>query len=159
MVTAVFSDGDTQKVRANEGFYLGGGAAIIDDAKDSEYHVTLAYKFALIDADRRRHRMDPHSARSARFLPVPRVRFGGGLTYHINPRLEGGGSAGGLDVDFKNALGAVLQADSRVNQMIGVGARFTMLEYDAEGRFRQRKQRLRRHAQHQLLSARRPCAR
>ena len=51
MVSVVFTNGDTEKVRANEGFYLGGGAAILDEARNLEYHVTLAYKFALIDAE------------------------------------------------------------------------------------------------------------
>ncbi len=135
MVTAVFSDGFTEEVRANDGFYIGGGAVIIDNARNMEYHLTLAYKFASIDGTDGDIEWSRIPLEALAFYRFSRVRLGGGLTYHINPRLEGGGSAGGLDVDFKNALGVVLQADWRVNQMIGVGARYTILEYDAEGAF------------------------
>ena len=135
MVTAVFSDGFTEEVRANDGFYIGGGAVIIDNARNMEYHLTLAYKFASIDGTDGDIEWSRIPLEALAFYRFSRVRLGGGLTYHINPRLEGDGSAGGLDVDFKNALGVVLQADWRVNQMIGVGARYTILEYDAEGAF------------------------
>jgi len=135
MVTAVFSDGFTEEVRANDGFYIGGGAVIIDNARNMEYHLTLAYKFASIDGTDGDIQWSRIPLEALAFYRFSRVRLGGGLTYHINPRLEGDGSAGGLDVDFKNALGVVLQADWRVNQMIGVGARYTILEYDAEGAF------------------------
>lgn len=135
MVTAAFSDGFTEEVRANDGFYIGGGAVIIDNARNMEYHLTLAYKFASVDGTDGDIEWSRIPLEALAFYRFSRVRLGGGLTYHINPRLEGDGSAGGLDVDFKNALGVVLQADWRVNQMIGVGARYTILEYDAEGAF------------------------
>jgi len=135
MVTAVFTDGDTEKIRANEGFYLGGGIAIIDAERSMEYHVTLAYKFALIDADNGDIEWTRFPLEALAFYRFPRVRVGGGLTYHINPRLEGSGVVGGLDVKFKHALGAVLQADWRITHTIALGARYTILEYDAKGNF------------------------
>ena len=105
MVTAVFSDGFTEEVRANDGFYIGGGAVIIDNARNMEYHLTLAYKFASIDGTDGDIEWSRIPLEALAFYRFSRVRLGGGLTYHINPRLEGDGSAGGLDVeDFKNAL-------------------------------------------------------
>ena len=135
MVTAVFVDGDTEKMRANEGFYLGGGLAIIDAERRMEYHVTLAYKFALIDADNGDIEWTRFPLEALAFYRFARVRVGGGLTYHINPRLEGSGVVGGLDVKFKNALGAVLQADWLITDKIALGGRVTILEYDAKGDF------------------------
>ena len=135
MVTVTFTNGDTQKVRANEGFYLGGGAAILDEARHLEYHVTLAYKFAVIDADNGDIEWTRIPLEALVFYRFPRARVGGGLTYHINPKLEGSGVVGGLDVEFKNALGLVLQADWLITRNIALGGRFTFLEYDAEGAF------------------------
>lgn len=42
---------------------------------------------------------------------------------------------GGLDIKFKNALGVVLQADWRATDSLGLGVRYTFLEYDATGNF------------------------
>jgi hypothetical protein len=135
MVSVVFTNGDTEKVRANEGFYLGAGATILDEARNMEYHVTLAYKFALVDADNGDIEWSRIPLEALVFYRFPRARVGGGLTYHINPKLEGSGVVGGLDIEFKNALGLVLQADWLITRKIAVGGRFTFLEYDAEGAF------------------------
>lgn len=132
MVNVLFANGETQKVRGNEGFYLGGGAAIINDAKDWEYHITLAYKMAFIDAENGDVDWTRIPFEALAFYRLQRVRFGGGLTYHLNPRLEGSGVVGGLDVKFKNALGVVLQVDWRITENIALGGRFTAIEYEAK---------------------------
>lgn len=132
LVNVVFTNGDTQKVRGNEGFYFGGGAAIISDAKDWEYDVTLAYKFAVINGSNGDVDWTRIPFEALAFYRLQHVRFGGGLTYHLSPRLKGSGVVGGLDVKFKNALGVILQADWRITQNIALGGRFTFLEYDAK---------------------------
>ena len=135
MVTAVFTNGDTQEINANEGFYLGGGAAIIDDARNMEYHVTLAYKFAVINGANGDIDWTRIPLEALVFYRFPNVRVGAGLTYHMNPQLDGSGVVGGLDVEFKDALGAVLQVDWRISRTIALGGRYTLLEYDAKGAF------------------------
>ena len=135
MVSVVFTNGDTQEINANEGFYLGGGAAIIDDARGMEYHLTLAYKFAVINGSNGDIDWTRIPLEALVFYRFAKVRVGGGLTYHINPELEGSGVVGGLDVDFKDALGAVLQVDWRITNTIALGGRYTILEYDAKGAF------------------------
>jgi hypothetical protein len=135
VVTAVFTDGETETIKANEGFYIGGGAALIDAARNFEAHLSLAYKFAVIDARNGDIEWTRFPLEALAFYRFPRVRVGGGLTYHISPRLEGSGVVGGLDVKFKNALGAILQADWRITEKIAAGARYTMLEYDTKGAF------------------------
>lgn len=135
MVTARFTNGDTQNIRGNEGFYLGGGAAIIDAERNMEYHLTAAYKFFFIDADNGDLEWTRVPLEALAFYRFARVRLGGGLTYHLNPRIEGTGVVGGLDIKFKNALGLVLQADWRATESLGLGVRYTFLEYDAKGNF------------------------
>jgi hypothetical protein len=135
LVTAVFTDGETEKIRANEGFYFGGGLAVIDAERRLEFHATLAYKFAVINADNGDIEWTRFPLEALAFYRFPRVRVGGGLAYHMSPRLEGDGVVGGLDVKFKNALGVVLQADWFITEKIAAGARYTMIKYDAKGDF------------------------
>ena len=135
MVTAQFTNGDTGTVRANEGFYIGGGAAIFSDSRKWEYHLTVAFKFASIEADNGDIEWTRIPIEALVFYRLARFRVGGGLTYHVNPELEGSGVVGGLDIQFKDALGAVLQVDWLISDDIAVGGRFTFLEYDAKGAF------------------------
>jgi hypothetical protein len=135
LVTAIFTDGETEKIRANEGFYIGGGAAIVNAAGSMEYHVSLAYKVAVVNASNGDIEWTRFPLEALAFYRFPRVRVGGGLAYHISPRLEVSGVPGGQDVKFKNAVGAVLQADWRITEKIAAGLRYTILEYDAKGAF------------------------
>ena len=133
IVTAEFTNGDTQEINANEGFYLGAGAAILDDARNLEYHLTIAYKFAVIEGGNGDIDWTRVPLEALVFYRFRSVRVGGGLTYHLSPQLEGSGVVGGLDVDFKDALGAVLQVDWRISTTIALGGRYTLLEYEAKG--------------------------
>jgi hypothetical protein len=135
LVTVQFTNGDRESVRGNEGFYIGGGAAILDAPRNMEYHLTLAYKIAVINASNGDVEWTRFPLEALAFYRFPRARVGGGLTYHLNPKLDGSGVVGGLDVKFKNALGLVLQADWLITQKIALGGRYTFLEYDAKGNF------------------------
>lgn len=135
MVTVAFDDGNTQKIRANQGFYIGGGAAIVDAGRNMEYHLTAAIKFYFVDADNGDVEWTRVPLEALAFYRLQHVRLGGGLTYHVNPRLEGSGFATPLDIKFKNPLGVVLQADWRATESLGLGVRYTFLEYETKGNF------------------------
>ena len=132
MVTVRFTNGDTESVKANEGGYIGGGVAIFSEAKDWEFHVTLAYKYDAVDAENGDIEWTRIPLEALAFYRHQRVRFGGGLAYHMNPEIEGSGVVGGLNIKFKNALGAIVQVDWLITDKIGLGARYTLLEYDAK---------------------------
>jgi hypothetical protein len=132
LVTATFEDGDTEEIKANEGFYLGGGATLITDARNVEFQLTLAYKYALIDADNGDIEWTRWPLEALAFYRWQHVRAGVGLAYHINPKLDGDGVVNGLNVKFKNAIGAILQVDWRITETIAVGGRLTLLEYEAK---------------------------
>jgi hypothetical protein len=135
MVRVVFTDGSSETIKTNEGLYLGGGAAIINDARNWEFHVTLAYKFAMINASNGDVEWTMFPLEALAFYRFQKIRLGGGLAYHINPSLEGSGVIGGLDVKFKNAAGAVLQADWRITEQMAAGLRYTVIDYEAKGAF------------------------
>lgn len=132
VVTAVFTDGSTKSIKANEGFYFGGGASILSDSKDIETEVSLSYKFASINASNGSIDWTRFPLDVLVFYRLPQFRLGGGLTYHLSPKLSGSGPAGNINTKFDDSLGYVLQADYLL-QKITLGLRYTSLEYKVGG--------------------------
>lgn len=130
IVVAEFTNGDTETIGANEGFYIGGGVAALSE--NIELNLTLAYKFATIEARNGDIEWTRWPVEALAFYRMPRFRAGGGLTYHLAPTLDGDGAAESLEVRFRNALGLVLQADWRITQGMSLGARYTHLTYKAK---------------------------
>jgi Outer membrane protein beta-barrel domain len=129
----VFTNGDRETIRANEGFYFGGGASMLTDSRNMEIELSAAFKIGGVtgsngEVDWRRFPLE-----ALWFHRFERVRVGGGLTYHVNPKLDGSGVIGGLDTKFDNALGVVLQGDWRFNENFTVGLRYTSIEYKVSG--------------------------
>jgi hypothetical protein len=131
IVTVPTTDGN-KSLNSNQGLYLGGGVAILDEDRNFELDVTLAFKFALIhgtdfDVTWTRLPLDVLA-----FYRFEHVRLGGGLTYVINPRVEGSEAASTVDTKFKNALGGVVQVDWLITRNIATGLRYTFVKYEVE---------------------------
>jgi hypothetical protein len=133
IVTAVFVGGETESIKANEGFYIGGGVSILNATRDIEMELSIAYKWALIDAENGDIDWTRVPLEALVFYRFPNVRLGGGLTLHLDPKLRGSGVVGGLSVDFDDALGVVLQADYLFGDKVSIGVRYTNIKYDAPG--------------------------
>jgi len=129
LVTVIFTDGSQQSIKANELLSLGAGVSIVNEAGDIEAEVSLSYKFAAISASNGDVTFSRWPLDALVFYRLPELRLGGGLTYHINPKLSGSGVASGLDATFDDALGLLLQADYRVTPKINLGIRYTSLDY------------------------------
>jgi hypothetical protein len=123
---------DTRKLRAGQGLFLGAGASILSDDKDLEGEVTLSYKFAGISADNGDVTWSVLPLDVLLFYRVPNFRFGGGLTFHLNPTLKGSGDASGLQANYKDAAGLVLQGDYMFGEKIKLGLRFVGVKYKAD---------------------------
>ena len=123
--------GSSDSVTAGQGLALGAGVSILNEAKDIETEVTLSYKFSGIHADNGDVDWTVLPLDALVFYRIPHWRFGGGLTYHMNPKLKGSGDASGLEAEYKNALGAVLQADYMFGEKIKLGLRYTAVKYKA----------------------------
>ena len=132
IVVAEFTSGDTETIGAHEGFYLGGGVAIVPAGTNLEVDLSAAFKFATIEARNGDIEWTRWPLEALVFYRWPRWRIGGGPVYHLAPTLDGDGAAGDLKVRFKNALGAALQADWRITEGLSLGARYTFLRYDAK---------------------------
>jgi hypothetical protein len=130
LVTAVFTNGETDSIKANEGVFFGAGVAIFNDAKTVSSELTISWKYTSISADNGDIEFTRFPVDALLFYNFPEVRVGAGATYHLNPELDGSGVAGGLNVDFDNALGFLAQIDWRIAEKVSVGARYTALDYD-----------------------------
>jgi len=135
IVTAFFVGGSTESIKANEGFYVGGGVSILNEARDIEMELSFNYKLGFIAADNGDIDWTRLPLDALVFYRFPSVRLGGGLTLHLNPKLRGDGTASGLNVPFDDALGLVLQADYRFTDKMTLGMRYTSVKYEAKAPF------------------------
>ncbi len=133
IATVTFTNGSQKSIDANEGLYIGGGASFLLDSKDIEIETTLSIKYTSITASNGDVTWTRFPLEVLAFYRAPKFRVGGGLTYHLSPKLSGSGVAGGLNVNVDDALGAVLQGDWLITQKISVGLRYTSLSYKANG--------------------------
>ena len=137
LATVTFTDGSTQSIKANQGFYLGGGASILlSNPKDIEVEVALSYKEDSITAANGEVKFTRIPLDALVFYRLPEhFRVGGGLTYHLNPTLSTSGVVGNINVNFDDALGWVLQAEYLLpprtlrTPKMTVGARYTVIDY------------------------------
>ena len=128
-----FTNGETDRIRANEGLILGGGIIFINDAKTIETELTLSWKFQDLNASNGGARWRRYPLEILIFRRRTSIRFGGGFTYHLNPRLEGDGILSNVvDLEFKDALGVVVAADYLLTERVSVGIRYTWLEYEQQ---------------------------
>jgi hypothetical protein len=129
LVTVVFTNGETRTIHANDGLFLGGGVSILNDERDVEAEISLSFKFDTINASNGEVTWSRWPLDALLFYRLPSMRFGGGLTYHINPELKGSGVVGNIFDKFDNALGFVLQADYSISERHHIGLRYTGIEY------------------------------
>lgn len=123
-----------ESFHANELFSLGGGASYLTDAKNIEVQVTLAWKYGNLNASDGSIKFTRYPLDALVFYRMNKFRFGGGLTYHLNPKLSADGVAAPLDgFKFDNALGLVLQADYLLTEQASIGLRYTNLSYKPKG--------------------------
>lgn len=129
LYTAVFTDGSTDTIKANGGFFIGGGISIINDAKNIETELSLSYKSSSISAANGDVTWKRFPVDALVFYRVPNFRVGGGLTYHLSPKLSASGAAGNGEVTTDNAVGLLLQADYGFDDKVFLGLRYTAIEY------------------------------
>lgn len=134
LTTVPFTDGTTASIDTNEGLLLGGGVAIANVDYTWQTEITLNWKYQAITAANGDLTWTRWPLEALTFYQMPQFRFGGGLTYHLNPSLQGDGVVSNVNVDFDNALGFILQADYRLDEAIAFGLRYTLIEYETDGR-------------------------
>jgi len=127
-----FTSGKNDSIRANEGFYLGGGVSVLNDAGNIEFQGTLSVKYQGISADNGHITWIRYPLDALIFYRAERFRVGGGMTYVMHPQLEGSGVASSINTTPDNTIGLLLQADYMLGK-VGIGLRFTGLDYKMNG--------------------------
>ncbi len=136
LVNAVFTNGDTETIKANEGFFVGGGVAIFNGARTVSTEITISWKYTGISAENGDIDFTRFPVDALVFYNFPKLRLGAGVTYHLNPEIEasdagvafvGGGSG---SVAYDDATGFLTQVDWRISDKVALGLRYTSLEYD-----------------------------
>jgi len=132
IVTVTFTNGETDSLRANEGFYVGGGISVLNDSKDIELQGTLSIKYSNISANNGDVSFTRYPLDLLAFYRMQNFRVGGGLTYVISPKVSGSGVAGNINATFDNAAGVVVQGDYLLGR-VAIGLRYTGLDYKVAG--------------------------
>jgi hypothetical protein len=132
LVTVTFANGDTRSIRANQGFYFGGGVDVLNDDKNIEFLGTINYKFAAVHADNGDITWTRIPIDALLFYRMQSFRVGGGLTFQLSPKLKGSGAAGSLNVNVDDAVGLLLQADYLLGR-VAIGARATFVDFKSGG--------------------------
>ncbi len=133
MVTATFTNGDTEKIKGGELISLlaGVGTGV---AEDLEARLMLGVKFDTIDAENGSVDFFRYPLEALlMYKAAEKVYLGGGLAYHLNPNISGDGIATGANVDFDNALGLALQLDYILSNGGYLAVKLTSIDYEAFG--------------------------
>ena len=129
-----FQDGTTESIKANDGFYVGGGIAFIPDIANFETQLTIAWKYTGVTASNGDITFTRFPIEALVFYNWDYFRLGGGLTYHLNPKLKRTGVVAGGSIDFSSRVGAIAQLDYRITENVAVGVRYTAITYTGGGR-------------------------
>jgi hypothetical protein len=130
----VLTNGDTKEIRANEGFYLGGGLGISNAAKTIETQVTLSWKYTSVSASNQDISWKRFPLDAIVFFRLSdRFRLGPGLTYQLSPELKYDGSLANGSVRFDDSLGAIVELDYRLTPNITFGMRYTSVDFKYQG--------------------------
>jgi hypothetical protein len=126
--TVLFSSGDSVDINAGELFSFAVGG-IIPVGRNLETQVTLGWKYEGTSAVNGDVSFERYPLNVLLFYRGGNWRWGGGLTYHLNPQVDGSGVGAGLKADFKDALGFVAEVDYQFN-VFYLGARATFVDYE-----------------------------
>lgn len=136
IVRALMDNGDTETIKANEGFFVGAGFAAFNTGRTVSTEVTISWKFTGITAENGDIEFTRFPVDALVFYNFPKARLGAGATYHLNPEIEGSeagvqfvGNGTGRE-EYDDALGFLVQVDWRIAEKVAIGLRYTSLEYE-----------------------------
>ena len=131
-----YYESSINKIRAGQGLSFEAGAVI--DSPNLELQFLIGYKFDNESASNGDVTWDIIPFTALAMFKSHRWKFGGGLTYHLNPALNGsfkGYDGNGdyfhdeADDEYENAFGAVAQMQYRLTNNFSMGLKGTFIEY------------------------------
>jgi len=124
------------KIRAGDGLNLEVGATVGNP--NLELQFLVGYKFDTDSASNGDVTWDTVPFTAIGMLKNNNWKFGGGVTYHLNPELSGSfsGYDGGVyfndtvDDQYENALGGVVKIQYQAGDSFDIGLQGTFIEYE-----------------------------
>lgn len=129
---------EISKIRAGQGLSFEAGAAIESDKKDFEVQFLIGYKFDRESTSNGSVTWDRIPFTTLAMVKKNRWKFGGGVSYHLNPELSGSFSGfdnngnffnDSVNDEYDNAIGGVIQAQYMISESTAIGLRGTFIEY------------------------------
>ncbi len=127
LVDVQFVNGPSQSIDAGGLIDLSAGLLLpVSDSVDMQ--LSLGYRFDSIDASNGRIDWSRFPLEAKVFFNAQRSRVGLGVTFHLNPVLEGRGAASGR-LAYDDAAGVVLEWDYTGWEHAYLGLKYTAIEY------------------------------
>lgn len=131
LVSVTFASGSTETIEAGGFFNLAIGVGFDINEKVTS-RITFGIKEDSITASNGNIDFTRNPIDALFLYKTESWLLGGGITYHTNVKLSGDGIASGLNADFDDSLGFILEADYLLGNKKGyVGGRYTMIDYDS----------------------------
>jgi len=122
-------DGD-YTIDAGDGLNMAMGMSIYNPINNFETQLSVGYKFDTDSASNGDVTWSMIPINALGFYTIPHWRFGGGLTYHVSPKLRSTLDTSRFTDDFENALGAIVQIQYEPFNFMSIGLRGTFIEYE-----------------------------
>ncbi|HUX91245.1 MAG TPA: hypothetical protein VMV48_11225 [Gallionellaceae bacterium] len=128
MASAVYTDGSSANVKANNGMVFNAGGVMINDQYETQ--LTVGYKFGGPFAKNGSVTWDTVPLELIQFLRTNNVRIGLGFSYHINPRLMVDLPGSNYTNNYENALGTIaLIGWAPMHIPFSIDLRYTSIRY------------------------------
>lgn len=129
---------ENSKIRAGQGLSFEAGAAIDTPNSDLELQFLVGYKFDQESAYNGSVTWEQIPFSAIALLKRNKWKFGGGVTYHLNPKLTG--SFTGYDNNnvyfndavndkYENSIGGIVQIQYQFSEASAIGLKGTLIEY------------------------------
>lgn len=133
LITATFTNGDTEKLKAGQLISLSAGLGI-NAAENLEARFMAGVKFDTINAENGDLDFYRYPVEALLMYKAnEKVFIGGGLSYHLNPSISGDGVASNANIDFDNALGFAVELDYLLSNGGYFAFKLTSIDYEAFG--------------------------
>lgn len=125
-----YTNGDSVDIRAG-GLLLIGGGGVYQFNNNWETQLSINYQFDRANARNGDATFDRYPIDLLGFYRIGAHRFGGGVSYHLNPTFDSDFDLvnGKQKIEFDNAVGAVIEYDYFFNNSIALGARYVNIKY------------------------------
>lgn len=130
LATISYTNGDDVDIHGG-GLILLGAGGIYRFNSNWETQVSVNYQFDKANARNGEATFDRIPIDFLGFYRTGSHRFGGGVTYHINPKFDSDFDLdnGKQKIEFDNALGAVIEYDYFFNNSLSLGVRYANIKY------------------------------